>query len=448
MRRRLALLAGMAAGAMVGLLAAPGARAEVPAVQVVSPGPRDVAVAIYRSPQRPAGAEMDRSLLLGYALVTETREVDLPAGDAVLRFEGVAGGMLAESVIVAGLPAGASEKNLDAQLLSPRNLYAGALGRPVTLRRTDPATGQAREEPAVIRSGADGAVVLQTAAGFEMAHCGPQLDALVYDGVPAGLNARPTLSVATRSPRSTHARITLTYLAWGFDWQADYVLRLAPGARRAQMSAWVTLASSDPTSFAQARAAVIAGKPRMTDTPASPGEAEALTFECRLAPPAPELDIAPPAPPAPVAAPMIMVTASRMAPMTVRPEALGDLKLYRVPVPTTIAAHGQKQVALLDRREVDSALVYKAGLAPGRGGIAHVALRLANRAASGLGMALPAGRVRVEQVVNGAVVPAATGRIEDKAVGEDIDVDLGAAGVVRVTALPASGKLQRWRISN
>ena len=43
---------------------------------------------------------------------------------------------------------------------------------------------------------------------------------------------------------------------------------------------------------------------------------------------------------------------------------------------------------------------------------------------------------------------AATGRIEDKAVGEDIDVDLGAAGVVRVTALPASGKLQRWRISN
>jgi hypothetical protein len=109
----------------------------------------------------------------------------LPAGRAVLRFEGVAAGMLAESAIITGLPAGVSEKNLDADLLSPRNLYARAFGRPVTLRRTRPG-GQVSEEEAIIRSGPDGAAILQTAKGFEVANCGGLKDDLAYHGLPEG----------------------------------------------------------------------------------------------------------------------------------------------------------------------------------------------------------------------------------------------------------------------
>ncbi|MFV3037735.1 hypothetical protein ACNI5A_31885, partial [Klebsiella pneumoniae] len=81
--------------------------------------------------------------------------------------------------------AGVSEKNLDAELLSPRNLYARAFGRPVTLRRTD-AKGRVREEEAIIRSAPDGAAIVQTKAGFEVASCGGLTDAIAYLGVPPG----------------------------------------------------------------------------------------------------------------------------------------------------------------------------------------------------------------------------------------------------------------------
>ena len=40
-------------------------------------------------------------------------------------------------------------------------------------------------------------------------------------------------------------------------------------------------------------------------------------------------------------------------------ENLGDLKLYRIPEPVTVAANSQKQVALLTRPDVRIALVYR-----------------------------------------------------------------------------------------
>ena len=47
------------------------------------------------------------------------------------------------------------------------------------------------------------------------------------------------------------------------------------------------------------------------------------------------------------------VTASRMS---ASQEELGDLKLYRIPEPVTVAAHSQKQVAFLERAGVPVAM--------------------------------------------------------------------------------------------
>jgi hypothetical protein len=136
---------------------------------VTSPVPAHVSVTIYREPGRQPDAEFDRDWLRGYALVTETREVDLPAGSATVRFAGVAAGMLAETALVRGLPSGVAEQNLDADLIGARNLYARSFGRPVLLRRVDPRTGAVVEEQGVIRSGPDGAAVIQTREGFRSA---------------------------------------------------------------------------------------------------------------------------------------------------------------------------------------------------------------------------------------------------------------------------------------
>src|SRR5690606_18582516 len=109
----------------------------------------------------------------------------------------------------------------------------------------------------------------------------------------------------------------------------------------------------------------------------------------------------PPAPPPMAMAPQaIVVTGSRASrealadvAMKAVEEALGDLKLYRVPEPVTVAAKSLKQVAFLDQDEVEGRLLYRASCSPwdDRDEPLPAAMLLAtvNDERHGLGMALP-----------------------------------------------------------
>ncbi|HEU4651086.1 MAG TPA: hypothetical protein VFS49_06700, partial [Croceibacterium sp.] len=188
--------------------------------------PTALAVTLYRDPDRGPFAEMDRDGPRGFAMITETRQVTLPQGESTVRFEGVAEGMVAVSAIVTGLPGGTIEKNRNADLLSPAALVDGTLGNRVTLTRTNPATGEQVAEEAIVRTRADGGLVLQTDAGFEAVRCAGLPETLTFDRVPAGLSAQPVFSIDTRDPNGGTYTVELSYLAWGFDWQAHYVATL------------------------------------------------------------------------------------------------------------------------------------------------------------------------------------------------------------------------------
>ena len=99
---------------------------------ISSDGPETVSLTVYRAPDR--GAQpINKNWPQGYALITETRTVTIPAGESLIRFEGVAEGMFPESAIVTGLPKGVHEKNRDARLLSPSGLVDSYLTRQVSL---------------------------------------------------------------------------------------------------------------------------------------------------------------------------------------------------------------------------------------------------------------------------------------------------------------------------
>lgn len=411
------------------------------AVPVASPGPEAVAVTVYRDPNRRAADPMQLSWLNGYALVTEKRTVHVPSGDAELRFEGVAGGIVPETAIVTGLPGGAIEKNQDAYLLSPASLLDQSLGSRVHLRRTSAKTGAVREEEAIVRSGAGGAVVLQTAEGFEALRCTGLKEAIVYNKVPPGLSAKPTLSVRTRSAAAAMATVTLSYLATGFDWQANYVATLDPAGGKLDLFAWVTLASTDETSFVRADTQTVAGRPNRENgrhfwqnraplqlqcwpsgtTSDTPGEEEGDTIVVTgtrvNALPAP-----PPPPPAPVmAAP---------AAMEARQEELGDLKLYRIPEPVTVAANSQKQVAMFQRHAVPVRQIYRSlvGDPASEYPIRVVRLlRMNNRLKDGLGLPLPAGRLVLFGAGRERPLLLGEGHVADKAIGEEVEVEVGPA---------------------
>jgi hypothetical protein len=411
---------------------------------VTSAGPDKVSVTLYRDPNRDTQSAINRSYPQGFALVTETRTVTIPAGPAVIRFEGVAGNILPESALVSGLPDGVEEKNLDANLLSPRSLFDRALGRRVLVRRTNPATGKAQLLQATLRSSADGAAVLQFGGAYGDLRCSGLPETIVYDGVPEGLSAKPTLSVKTTAKAERQVTLTLSYLSGGFDWQADYVIAMRKDGQSADLFAWITLASTDVTSFVDADTQVVAGKiNRSTNSNFGPrnfASASYLPLQCW---PLPEYDLyeserfaraepgAPPPPPPPPPAPVsmdVVVTASRagfMADAKVATvEALGDLKLYRFPTRVTVASQSQKQVGLMNKPGVKLAPIYVSDIMR-ENAQTGLLLRGKNNAVNGLGAAMPAGKAAVFSDVDGQMLLVGESAIDDKAVDELVEFRMG-----------------------
>jgi len=434
---------------------------------VRSERPEAISVTVYREPGRTSG-EVDLDWLEGFALITETRTVMLPAGTSTVRFEGVAEGMVAVSAVVTGLPGGVVQKNRDANLLGPASLLDGTLGNHVRVKRTNPVTGAVREEDAIVRSGSGGAVVLQTANGFEALRCSGLPEGLVYDRVPEGLVPVPVLSVDTVSETAQRVTVTLTYLATGFDWGANYVAEVDAAGDTMNLFAWLTVANSNGESFPDAAMQAVAGKLNQEedyrDLVDDPPEPE-LSLQCweidsgrddwdsdrgySGGPPPPVM--APPPPPAPPAPAMaraesVVVTGSRIA----RQEELGDLKLYRVPMPVTIAANAQKQVALLAKDAVAFERIAKAELwiDSDSDDVATNVIRLQNRTKDGLGVPLPSGGVAFYQRVGGERLLAGMGEMRDRAIGEEVDIEVGEASGISVESEEEEDGRYRVTVTN
>jgi len=245
--------------AMLGLvIGATSQAASVLAAEILAEPPSDLIVTVYRAPYRSSGS-ISLNDLGGFALVTETRIVRLPAGTSRLRFEGVADGIEPASAIITGFAGGVIEKNRDARLLSPAALVAATLGKPVELLRTIRKTGKTERLAGTLLSDAGGGVVLKTEQGIEALRCSGLPETFSFEPV-SGLSARPTLSVEVRSPRAETRQVTLSYLSRGFDWAADYTATLSDDGKSFDLGAWVTLANSNGVGFPSAHTQVVAGR--------------------------------------------------------------------------------------------------------------------------------------------------------------------------------------------
>jgi len=425
--------------------------------------PTDLSVTIYRDPDRGAGEELVARNPRGFAMISETRTVTLPPGESTIRFVGVAEGMVGVSAIVTGLPGGTIEKNRNAELLSPAALVNGALGNRVTITRTDPATGVANSEEAIVRTRADGGLVLETSQGFEAVRCSGLPEKLTFNRVPDGLYAKPVYSVDTNSPNGGTYEVTLTYISWGFDWQANYVGTL--GEQRSgdefdmRLLSWLTLVNDNGQSFDDARLQIVAGRLNIeTDFQglAAPPVAAPLRLTCfplgSTAAGSPVGYPPPPPAPPPMAAAyrddVIMVTASKrvaesfesaapVAVVTAEEEDLGDLKLFRVPDRIDVSAMGMKQVAFLNREEVEAAFLYRASCEVydwiediDEPVAAETMLVTKNEDDKGLGIALPQGQLTLYEPTSRGPMLGATSSLRDYARGQDVELELGESAQV------------------
>ena len=438
---------------------------------VISDAVSDVAVTVYRDPNRGEGA-MDRRWPGGYALISETRTLSIPAGESVIRFEGVAEGLLPETAIISGLPRGVREKNRDARLLSPSGLIDAYLKRRVHLVRTSRETGKVSEQDAILQAGPGGGVIVHSQSGFEALGCSGLPEKLRYDGVPSGLAPRPTLSVTTTSDQAVTVTVQLTYMAQGFDWGANYVARSHAEGPEIGLFAWLTVANGGSESFRDARLQVVAGKPnKVANAPPLRRPDPALHLRCwpmDITSTHPRLDFerlpwaidnmargrggfdimvtamkaerafasARPAPPPP-------------PPVIAHQAELGDLKLYRVPIRVTLAAQSQKQVAMIDREAARFDRVYSARVASGTE-IAQampLVMRARNISDAGLGIPLPAGGLALFAPRAGEELLIGEQRMRDLAIGEELEIAAGTSPDVQWTLIRTgtSRKQTSWR---
>ncbi len=416
------------------------------ATEVVAQPPSDLMVTVYRAPYRDSGT-INLYDLNGFALVTETRLVRLPAGVSRVRFEGVADGIEPSSALITGLP-GVIEKNRDARLLSPAALIASAVGKRVELLRTNRKTGKTQRLSGTILSDAEGGVVFKTAEGIEALRCSGLPETLSVEPV-ADLSARPTLSVEVQSASAATRQVTLSYLARGFDWAADYTATLSPDGGRLDLGAWVTLANSNGVGFPGAHVQVVAGRVNRENGEVEPLDiGRAVLAQCwprgstsdqpvilreagdRM------FKMSARSAPMPAAASLqgVVVTSAKK----VQQEQLGDLKLYRVPERTTLASRQSKQVRLMDQSGIPVNSIYGSDFATANPGTestapAHRWLRTKNTVANHLGLPLPSGSVAVFGSYHGVRLLQHESGLRDIAVDEELEIDLGESPDVQVS---------------
>lgn len=416
---------------------------------------------IYRDNERgSAPLSLEDADSGGIAMITETRTIEIPAGESTIRFRGVADSIVPQTAALEGVPATVVEANFDYNLLAPGTLLARSLGREVALIRTNPYNGDIEERRGILRSGPRG-VVVEFGEQIEALNCSGVHERLVLTEVPESLTDTPTLSMTVRAATAGKYQVQLSYLALNMDWSADYTARIWPDGRSMDVSAWITLLNRNGSRFAEARAHVVAGTLARDEeeTQAPHIDLPVQTDECwpigdfRLRQQLAEAFAMPlrRTAAAPMAVEMNEIIVTGMRSPAARASELGDYKLYTLPFATTVEHQQLKQARLLDRDAVQFKRLYRyritqdalddSELGPSS---ARSVLRLENRQDMGLGLPLPAGTWRVmEMTGDGREYFVGEQDLEDTPVGLTRDIELGPASDITVATQITEG--ESWR---
>jgi hypothetical protein len=357
----------------------------------------------------------------GYALVREERTFALKAGRNLLRVSDVPALIDPTTVSFASLtdPRGTRvvEQNFEFDLTSATKLLTRYLEREITVEQT---RGTSVEAITGTLVGMQGGLTLRQADGsvrILAQHSGVRLPAL-----PGGLISRPTLVWDLDASVAAAHKSRFTYQTGGMTWWTDYNLTYSepkPGACKMDVSAWVTIVNQSGAAFADARLKLIAG-----DVQRAKARGYAVP-----------------------AAPQVMRMADAAKAEAFQEKAFFEYHLYTLGRTTSLANNSTKQIELFPTAVgvgCEKHLVYQgqAGMYPYYGspvidrgyGVqsnkkVDVYLRLKNSTPNGLGVPLPAGRIRVSKLdeADHALEFIGEDLIDHTARDETVQVKLGSA---------------------
>ena len=195
--------------------------------------------------------------LPGYGVVRERRQIDLKDGVSTIRFTDVAAGIDPTTVAFESLtdPAGTAvlEQNYEYDLVSADKLLEKYLDQQIIVER-DTGNGKSEVVQGKLLSAASG-LVLETADGVKIVNGYSSIS--LADA--KGLITKPTLvwQLTTAKPGKHDALVT--YQTDGLTWRADYNLVLNEKDTAADVGAWVTLVNRSGAGYPDSRLKLVAG---------------------------------------------------------------------------------------------------------------------------------------------------------------------------------------------
>jgi hypothetical protein len=370
-----------------------------------------------------------------FGLVREVRKVTLGKGRVSLDFQDVSANIQPESVHLRPLDSGDAfqvlEQNYRYDLISPDKLLEKYVGKQVKVWRWNEAKGVDEQKVAKILAAENGLVLEidgEVTYGFPGRISFPEL--------PANLMSKPTL-VWLLGSAVPEARVELSYLTRNLNWSADYVFTVDADDKLGDLTGWVTLTNNTGTTYENATLKLVAGDVQRVTPPA---------------PMSPPMDYAAMPAPAASAAPQF------------REEGLFEYHLYTLQRPTDLLDKEQKQVSLLEAKDVG---VHKRLVFAGQqywyrsqyGEVSQnqkvsVFLEVENTEKNRMGMPLPKGIVRVYKAdKSGAKQFIGEDRIDHTPRDEKVRVKMGEAFDVvgdrkqmRWTALGSCSSESEWTI--
>ena len=312
------------------------------------------------------------------ALVRDTRRLELSQGTVELRFMDIAASVDPATVHIVSVTTPTDlnvlEQDYEYDLLNPQKLLDKFVGKQVTLVRTVPEGGAAREErvPAILLANNSGPV---WKIGQEIV-TGLKTDHYIFPDVPENLYSRPTLVWLIENHHAGPQIIEASYLAHEMKWNADYVLAVSAQETRGALSGWVTIVNRTGTTYPNAQLQLVAGEVHRAPRPLPRYEG-------------------------------VLGGVAGGVPQFVQ-EAISEYHLYTLARPTTLRNNETKQISLLSAsglhlekqfRVYSRPEYFRSQLQPGMPlkDPVEVHLMFQNSAANTLGIPLPGGTVRVYQ---------------------------------------------------
>lgn len=347
-------------------------------------GPGAISPEVYRPvPGRPVSHAANN--LPGYAVVRQDRALELTQGRFRIRFTDVAALIDPTTVTFRSLtdPEGTHviEQSYQFDLVGTEKLLERYIGREITVEQFH---GDSVQKTRGELLGVSGGLILRQPDGS--VNTLRSYDNVQFPELPGGLITRPTLQWDIAAAQGGEHEARVAYQTGGMTWWTDYnaTYSEADGCKL-DLGAWVSLINQSGASYPAAQLKLVAGDVHRAEQPSSPRLHE-----------------------------MEMV-AARKDVSGFEEKSFFEYHLYTLGRPTDLPDNATKQIELFEpARGVDcrKELVYEApNQFGGYGGPAthanygqtnntdvNVFLRFSNSEDAGLGVPLPAGRVRVNQV--------------------------------------------------